>query len=233
MRGFRRRRRRGMKIRWPGAGLRGLVLILFGVAVLLWGADRTVATALVAIAEQEARRRAIMAIDRLVLSRINQGARPEELVIFDKDQSGRVAAYRIDTARVNEMAALGAEAVRMEFDQLVGKRFGIPLGDLTGFRFLAGTGPTIPVMLAHTGSINTELKQEFAAAGINQTRHRIWLEADVVVRVVLPLVAKEIHVIGNVPITDTVIVGPVPESFVNGPLGGVTLPATHSQKSGG
>lgn len=231
MRGF-HRRRRPLRVR-SLQPMRGLGLILLGLIAVAWVADRTVTGALMSIAEQEARRRAIDAIDKLIMGRVTRIADPAELVVFEKDVDGRIAAYRINTAKVNEVAARGAEAVADEFNNLVGKRFGIPLGDLTGFRFLAGTGPVIPVELTHTGSINTDLKQEFAVAGINQTRHRIWLEADVTVRVVLPITAKEMTVIGNVPITDTVIVGPVPSSFVNGPLGGVTLPVAPTKQTGG
>lgn len=230
MRGY-RKRRRSLQVR-SLRPMRGLGLILLGLLLLVWVADRTATGALMTIAEQEARRRAIDAIDTLVVGRVNRIADPAELVVFEKDVDGRVAAYRINTAKVNEVAARGAEAVANEFNSLVGKRFGIPLGDLTGFRFLAGTGPVIPVELTHTGSINTDLKQEFSVAGINQTRHRIWLEADVTVRVVLPITAKEMTVIGNVPISDTVIVGPVPSSFVNGPLGGVTLPVEQAKPTG-
>jgi sporulation protein YunB len=212
--------------------MRGLGLVLLGLFLLIWITDRTATGTLMAIAEQEARRRAIDAIDHLVISRFSRGLDPADLVAFEKDRDGRVAAYRINTAHVNELAARGAEAVAKEFDQLIGKRFYIPLGDLTGFRFLAGTGPRIPVELTHTGSINTDLKQEFAAAGINQTRHRIWLEADVTVQVVLPIASKELAIIGSVPLTDTVIIGPVPNSFVNGTLGGVTLPLDSTQNPG-
>lgn len=230
MRGF-SRRRRSFQVR-SLRPMRALGLILLGLLVILWAADRTITDSLMSIAEQEARRRAIDAIDKLVMGRVNRITDPAELVIFEKDTEGRIAAYRINTAKVNEVAARGAEAVANEFNFLVGKKFGIPLGDLTGFRFLAGTGPVIPVELTHTGSINTDLKQEFSVAGINQTRHRIWLEADVTVRVVLPITAKEMTVIGNVPITDTVIVGPVPSSFVSGPLGGVTLPVEPAKPKG-
>lgn len=221
MRGYRKRRPLRVRGLRP---MRGLGLLLLALLLLIWIADQTVADSLMTIAEQEARRRAVESIDKLVTGRINRVADPAELVVFEKDREGRVAAYRINTAQVTEVAAEGAEAVAHQFNELVGKRFGIPLGDVSGLRFLAGTGPVIPVELTHTGSIHTEIKQEFAAAGINQTRHRIWLEADVTVRVVLPFVAKEMRVFGNVPITDTVIIGPVPSSFVSGPLGGVTLP---------
>lgn len=229
MRGFRRRRRS-----WQGRSLRpmrGLAIILLGLLLVLWAADRTVTDALISIAEQEARRRAVHAIDKVVIGQVNRIADPAALVVFEKDVDGRIAAYRINTAMVNEVAARGAEAVAGEFSSLIGKRFGIPLGDLTGFRFLAGTGPVIPVELTHTGSINTDLQQEFSVAGINQTRHRIWLEVDATVRVVLPITAREMKLTGNVPITDTVIVGPVPNSFVSGPLGGVTLPVESTKQT--
>lgn len=102
--------------------------------------------------------------------------------------------------------------------------FRVPLGILTRSAFLATKGPAIGVTLIPVGTVAIDLHQEFQGEGINQTRHRIWLRAEAKVRVILPLVSREIEVSTDLPITETVIIGPVPANFFGGSLGGVSLP---------
>jgi sporulation protein YunB len=100
------------------------------------------------------------------------------------------------------------------------------MGALTGARVLSSSGPAIPVRLMPIGTVGIDLKQEFTAEGINQTRHRIWIHATARMRVILPVATREVEVSADLPLSETVIVGPVPSSFY-GKTDGVTIPATH------
>ena len=60
-----------------------------------------------------------------------------------------------------------------------------------------------------------DFKTEFISTGINQTRHRIYLEIISKVRIVAPLTTKTIEVVNNVNVAETVLVGDVPNSFYN------------------
>jgi len=187
-------------------------------------ADLMLLAPLTVVAETEARLRGIDAINRIMLGSAS-ALQPEDLVIYEKDQQGRIAAYHVNTQSVNRIASEAAAAVRGEFRKFTTETFAVPLGALFGSQLLATRGPRIPVLMVPIGSVVVEIRQEFKGEGINQTRHRLWLHADARVRVILPLVSKEMEVTSDLPITETVIVGPVPASFYAGNLGGVTLPA--------
>uniref|UniRef100_UPI001A92EF92 sporulation protein YunB n=1 Tax=Clostridioides difficile TaxID=1496 RepID=UPI001A92EF92 len=76
--------------------------------------------------------------------------------------------------------------------------------------------------------VSVNFKTEFESSGINQTRHRIYLEAQTQVKVVIPLITSTKQIKAQIPICETIIVGDVPESYVNIPeknLGNV-LPNT-------
>ena len=55
----------------------------------------------------------------------------------------------------------------------------------------------------------------FESAGINQTRHRIYLEIKSKMGVVAPFVSKRVEVINEVNIAETVLIGDVPETYYN------------------
>ena len=61
--------------------------------------------------------------------------------------------------------------------------------------------------------VATDFKSEFVSAGINQVRHRIYLEVLTNVSVVAPLITKEMSVTTNISIAETILVGDVPDSF--------------------
>ncbi len=67
------------------------------------------------------------------------------------------------------------------------------------------------------GTATARLDNQFSSAGINQTRHKIWLEMRAVVRLVLPTGAKAVDVQTQILIAESIIVGDVPDSFINIP----------------
>lgn len=56
---------------------------------------------------------------------------------------------------------------------------------------------------------------KFEAAGINQTRHSIYLTFDTELRIVIPAKSGETQVSAKVPVVESIIVGDVPSTFVN------------------
>ena len=78
-------------------------------------------------------------------------------------------------------------------------------------------GPKITVKMQQVGNIVTSYESIFESAGINQTRHTIYLEAKTQVKVVIPLTTSTKEVKSQIPICETIIVGDVPQSYVNVP----------------
>ncbi|HYG60484.1 MAG TPA: sporulation protein YunB [Symbiobacteriaceae bacterium] len=220
MRRFRRFRLAGGRfIRW---------VVLLGVAsyLVLRLVEATVIGPLVAVAETEARLRGIDAVNRVVLEAVSKSAHHGEMVTYVKDTQGRIAAYQINTRAVNAIASEAATQVHQAFQLMAERDFKVPAGALSGSKLLAAQGPGVPVRLLPVGSVSIDVRHEFKGEGINQTRHRIWLHASATVRVILPVVTREVVVTSDMPITETVIVGPVPNSFYGGKIDGVTVPAT-------
>ena len=216
--------RRFRRFRILGAGLLRWALLLMVLGLLLLKlADWLLVGPLTAVAETEARRRAAEAIQQIALGKVGRSVKTADLITFQKDGQGRISAYQVNTPLVNTMASEVAVAVQQEIQQMSAARFDVPLGALSQNRFLTTYGPTIPVRLLPVGSITIDVKQEFKAAGINQTSHRIWLHATARVQIVLPVVSRDMEVTYDFPITDTVIVGEVPQ-FYGGNLDSVTVP---------
>ena len=66
-----------------------------------------------------------------------------------------------------------------------------------------------------TGNLDTELKSEFVAAGINQTLHKIYLEIKCNVVILTPFETMEEQIVNQVLLAEGLIVGEVPNSYYN------------------
>ena len=148
-----------------------------------------------------------------------------QVVEYVRDESGRIAAYHVNTPLVNRVASEAAVAVQEELPRLAETPVRLPLDAFTGSAAALQPGPRLSVLPVPVGSVTITVKQEFRGQGINQTRHRVWLEAAATMRIILPLTTQEVPLVQELPLADTVIVGPVPSALYGGSLGGVTLPA--------
>ena len=86
-------------------------------------------------------------------------------------------------------------------------------GNFTGNSLLAGCGPNVKVKVIPIGTVKTDFKTEFVSAGINQTRHRVYLRVYCTMYVAAPLVGNEIVVNNGVVVAETVLIGDVPEFY--------------------
>jgi sporulation protein YunB len=71
------------------------------------------------------------------------------------------------------------------------------------------------VKLKPMGRVNTEVFDSFEDAGINQTRHKIYLQVITEVQVIVPLITDSIEVITVMPLADTIYIGEVPDTLIN------------------
>lgn len=135
-------------------------------------------------------------------------------VDFEKDANGDVAAISSNMAKIN---ALSAQIL----DKVVGSTekstitVKIPSGNLTGISLLMGRGPKVPVKIIVLTSSRVEFNNNIITAGINQTKHQINLEVIVDVEILVPWGSETSQVVTEVLIADTVVVGEVPDTYLN------------------
>lgn len=101
------------------------------------------------------------------------------------------------------------------FTDLQNEKIQIPIGALTGNRYLAGTGPKIDIKVISRGNIRTKIETEFESKGINQTVYRIYLKLMGEVEILTPYDRIAENIENQVLLVETVIVGNVPNTYLN------------------
>lgn len=158
------------------------------------------------------------AVNRIVVAAVNDAVDSgridyEQLVDFDKDAEGHVTALRSNMAAFNRLQASIADDILQRMAEVSSTDLAIPIGTLTGSPLLAGRGPCLRVRMQSVGTATARFDNQFSAAGINQTRHRIILNVDVHVSILLPGLTTYTKVSNEISVAETVIVGGVPETY--------------------
>ncbi len=138
----------------------------------------------------------------------------ENMVILERDSSNRVTALRTDVIAVGRIKARLVNGLFERLEDLEHTTVEVPLGTVFAPNFFTGMGPVLDIGMAGLTQMSAEFVSAFSSAGINQTRHNIIIEIQAGFRVLTPLGGEDRAVVTSYPVTDTVIVGTVPEHYM-------------------
>lgn len=140
-----------------------------------------------------------------------------ELVNYYYNEKGEIISSGIDTIKINEICADIIHKISEEVDRYTDESIPIPSGNLIGASIFANTGPNIHVQILPYGTATINYDREFRATGINQLNHRVWLNIETTMQVVVPLASEKVTITQQVTLVDQVINGIVPPNYVNVP----------------
>ena len=137
----------------------------------------------------------------------------DELYTIEKDEKGNIIIIKSNVVPINNMISELTEKIQYEFDNINDSEIKIALGNLSGIYFLSGIGPEIPIDVSVTGTVDTEIKSEFIAQGINQTLHRVYVQFECNMKIVTLLRDYTQTITNQVVVAEHVIVGNIPNSY--------------------
>ncbi len=155
------------------------------------------------------------AINKAIMEKVARDIVYKDLVIVEKDEAGRILMAQLNTMEVNRLLAETTLATYDAMNFLEKESLSLPLGEVMGSYLLATYGPRIPVKFIPMGRVNTNLIDIFEEAGINQTRHKVYLEVHTQVRIIIPFISTPVDVYTTVPVADTIYIGEVPDTVLN------------------
>ena len=203
-----RRLRRGLPT-WVLTWLVAAGVMLCAVRVT----ERALRPMLAAAARYQVRSQVTAAVEQWAARALQErGVDYSDFVTITRNEAGEITALSADMARLNLLRAeLSAHLLeRLEDSQL---ELTVPVGSLLPFEPTWARGPELHLRALALGTASAEFESEFTSAGINQTRHRLWLELSVPVTVLLPGGGEELTVDSRLCVAETVIVGQVPQTW--------------------
>lgn len=172
------------------------------------------------VAEAELRARAATAVNEAVITSFSGGVDYDDLVNVERDGEGNIRAITSDALEINRLARVTAYSAQAILSDLCEEDVDIPLGAFTGVEAWAGFGPKIGMKIIPVASVTSQFLSDFASAGINQTKHSVYLEITADMSIVMPAATRAFTSVTQVLIAESVLVGDVPNVYLQGNIFG-------------
>lgn len=136
-----------------------------------------------------------------------------DLIKFGRDQSGNIVSVTTDAYYLNKIGNNIGDEVDKHINQMKSYIIKIPFSVLFGEQLINGRGPKMPLVFVMTGITTTDFENEFTAAGVNQTHHRIMMSITVNTYVIHSGNVTVVPYKTNVCIAESIVVGITPQTF--------------------
>lgn len=151
------------------------------------------------------------AIFEVMLEPISYG----DLVSIEKNADGEITLIAANSMIINKLARDMAQSTETYIEKMGEQDVKIPIGTLSGSPLLAGKGFKVTIRVLPLGSVKCQFVSEFETAGINQTRHKIYLDVVATISIVLPTSQSIVKTNTPVLVSESIIVGKVPDTYLS------------------
>lgn len=196
-----------------------LLLIIFYISFILLAStffEQKILPTFITLAESKAQYIATKMVDRVIAEYItDNNVTYDQFFTLEKNSEGQVTALISNTSNMNKMKSQMTLVIQDRLNDVEDSNIKIPLLSFSGNLFLSDMGPKIPLRLMTTGYINMDIKNQFTAAGVNQTKHEVYIQCHSEITMLLPGRRAKAEINSVVPLTEAIIVGVVPNTYVN------------------
>lgn len=186
--------------------------VLIGVVGVILGIERGFRPVILTAGEMWARNQMALTVEGAVDTVMETGMW-DKLVEIEYDDEGRVRSVSTDTVGISQLQNSLSQSINGVLAQNEGRRYEIELGSLGNTPFTFGKGPKVACRLNTEGYADVRVSSSFTEAGINQTRHSMGLDIEIPIRLRLPGGSKSFVHKTEYLVSETLIVGMVPESY--------------------
>lgn len=191
-----------------------IALLALGIYIFRY-TDKNIKPTVIAISEIRARAVTTQAINDTIKNKIKRDINYNDLIFVKYDNEGKVTLMQANTILMNSIASEVAIEVQEQLMEMSKSNIKVPLSNAFDTQII--TLPSVNVRIVPQGSVAVDFATEFESSGINQTRHRIYIIVVTDIKMIVPLVSENLRITTNIPIAETIIVGDVPEQYVNVP----------------
>lgn len=195
-----------------------VAIIILAIALALWIYWRSMTPTILEIAQTRLVAETTMAVNDAVCVALADCDDFRNFVTITRNDNNDITMISSNSALVNKLARNTAIMSQSKINSIKGYEVHIPIGTLSGIPLLSEKGPAVNVAVSPIGAVNCTFTSTFETAGINQTLHRIFIQVDSKVDLIMPTSHLEVTTSTPVLICENVIIGAVPDVFLQGGL---------------
>lgn len=193
-------------------------LIALVIVVAMWFYWHSITPTILDIAQTRLISETTMAVNEAVCSALANCVSYNDFVNVERNINNEIVLITANSLLANTLARSTAVLSQNKINALQYLEIEVPFGTLSGIPLLSEKGPTVKVTVSPIGTVNCAFTSYFETAGINQTLHRIYINVDSKIDLIMPTSHLEVQSSTPILIYESVIVGIVPETFLQGGL---------------
>ena len=193
--------------------LRLTAILCVAIVVLFVVLDIRIRPMLYNLAQNEAKRYALIVINNSVSEVIEENSEVfSKITNISTDSNGLPTHLSVDALAVDTVISKIFSKIhtKVEYNKV---KCSINLGTITKSAFLYGKGPEFNIIVQISQYINYEIISSFSDAGINQTKNSLYLKLTATIFAVMPGDKRKETVSNKYLLSETVIVGDVPDGY--------------------
>ena len=195
-----------------------LFLIAFAIFLSLWWLfAMTVEPNIEEVGRIRAKTMVTKMINKAINDQFLEEADTENLLIRQTNEKGETEMIQADTKAMNLLITEISKELQDEYAKMQEDTVKVPIGALVGSEIFSQTGPSVEVKVLPLSVSGMDFKTEFEAQGINQSKYKVYITINSQVKVMAPASSANLDISSTVLIAEAVILGGVPNSYVQVP----------------
>lgn len=194
------------------------IFVLALAALALFFYRRSMNPVILDIAQTRLKAETTLAINEAVSASLASYANYEDFVSVERNAQNDIVMLTANSALVNNLARETAMLTQKKISQLKSFEVDIPFGTLSGIPLLSELGSPVSVKVSPVGNVNCNFTSVFESAGINQTLHRIYINVESRIDLIMPTMHAEVETSTPILLCESLIIGKVPNTFLQSEL---------------
>lgn len=189
------------------------IIIIFNLIVYFF--DSRVFPSVLQISEVTVKAKTTEIINETSIELFDDEFKYNEMIIVEKDSEDNITLIRVNTVKLNELTSKLSLECNRKLVEMGDVGIDVPLGWVSNNSAFYHLGPKIKVKVEPIGNMKVTYDSKFESAGINQTRHKIYLNLEAKIRIIVPLHSQNIEVACEIPIAETILPGKIPSTAID------------------
>jgi len=186
------------------------VIVVFCVSYFL----NSISPTIVAFSEAKIKSLTTSAVNNAIFDVMLEPITYGDLINVVKNNQGDITLLEANSSIINKLARDMAQSTETYIEKMGEQDVKIPIGTLSGSPLLAGKGFLVTIKVLPLGSVKCQFVSEFESAGINQTRHKIYLDVVASISIVLPTSNTTVKINTPVLVSESILIGKVPDTYL-------------------
>lgn len=190
------------------------IIIVITIISLFFVITRRVEPTIKTLCESSAHRIALNITNETVQKYI-ESVKYNSLIDLKQNESGKIIALNANVMEMNRLTTSISTDIQKKLATVQNSYITIPIASIFNMGILSGFGPSVKISIVPSGTVDAKFNSLFEQAGVNQTRHRIFLQVTTRVKIVAPFYIDTQEYTNEITVAETIIVGDTPTTYYN------------------